>query len=185
MPGRRYDDAKAGRIFTGSSAATGIVLPIFSATAQVFGLWNPVNSGVTCEMISVRGTYVDTTGAAGGFTWGLLRNCGMSVATAAPISAFTETVPEKSIMGTAGAANRVRFTGSAATVTTALMVVGRQLGVNELVLTATDATNGLLHFKDDYDGEFNVAPGHAIFLCGNIATLSKWAVSVVWAEQPA
>ncbi len=184
MPGKFYDDAKAGRLFSGSSAASGLVLPIYSATAQLFGFWNQANSGVNLEVLRVRATYVDTTGAAGGFVWGLMRNAGSNVATAAPISAFTDTVPERGIIGAATGGNKVRFTGSACTVTTGLMVIGRQLGNNELVLTATDATNGIFTFKEDYDGDFVVAPGNAIFLCGNISTLSKWAVSVVWSEQP-
>lgn len=184
MPGKFYDDAKAGRVFTGNSAAGGLVLPIYSATAQLFGFWNQSHSGVNLEILRVRGTYVDTTGASGGFVWGLLRNAGSNMGTAAPISAFTPTVPERGLVGSSTGGNKVLFTGSAATVTTGLMVLGRQLGVNQLVLTATDATNSVFNFKEDYDGDLVVAPGTAIFLCGNISTLSKWAVSVTWAEQP-
>ncbi len=176
--------AKAGQLYTGSSAASGLVLPIYSGTAQLFGLWNQANSGVNLSMVSLRMTYVSTTGAAGGYVWGLLRNAGSNVGTAAPISAFTDTTAEKGLMGTSVGGNRVRFTGSAATVTTALMVIGRNIGINQLVLTAADATCVPWVMREDYDGTFNVAPGNAIFLCGNIATLTTWAASVTWLEDP-
>jgi hypothetical protein len=181
--GRWYQACKEGRLFTGNAAATGLVLPIYSATAQLFGLWNPANSGVNLIVIGVRGAYVSTTGAAGGYCWGLLPNAGSNVATAAPISAFTTTTPQKGLMGGSVGGNKVFFTGSAATVTTGLMVLGRQLGINQLVLTATEAVIGTFPFSEDYDGDFCVAPGNAVFLCGNISTLTTWAPSVVWAEE--
>jgi hypothetical protein len=176
---------REGRLFSGTAAATGLVLPIYSATAQLFGLWNPANSGVNAFLVSVRLGYVDTTGAAGGFVWGLLRDAGSNVATAAPISAFTDTTPERGLVGTAKGGNRVRFTGSAATVTTGLMVLGEQLGLNQLVLTAADATNPVFTVAREYRGETAITPGTALFLCGNISTLSKWVPTVKWVEEKA
>lgn len=177
------DAAREGRLFTGNSAAAGIVLPIYSATAQLFGWWNQSHSGVNMILVDISLTYVDTTGAAGGYCLGLLRNAGSNMGTAAPISAFTDTTAERGTMGTATGGNRVKFTGSAATVTTALMVIGRQLGVSQTVLTAADATNIVAHTSRRFSGEVQLAPGNAMFLCGNIATLSKWAVTATWVED--
>ncbi len=182
--GKWYDAAKAGKVFVGSAAAAGIVLPIYSATAQLFGLWNPPASGVNLIMVSLRMTYVDTTGAAGGYVWGLLRNVPAAAGTAAPISAFTEATPERGILGRQTGGNRVAFTGSAATVTTGLMVAARQIGQNQLVTTAADATTVPWTFREDYDGDLCLAPGNAMFLAGNIATLTKWVPSVTWIEEP-
>lgn len=179
-----YSEAKAGRVFTGNAAATGLILPIYSGTAQLFGLWNRANSGVNLCVLGLRASLVDTTGAAGGFCWGLLQDAGSQVGTAAPISAFTKTTALKGLMGGSTGGNKVDFTGSAATVTTGLMVIGRQLGINQLVLTPATTGATAFNFAEDYNGTFNVAPGNAIFLCGNIATLSKWAPTVIWAEQP-
>ena len=71
-----YHLAKQGLIFTGNMAATGLVLPIFSNTAQVCGIWNPAGSGVNAVLMGVRGTYVDTTGATGGYCLGIMKDAG-------------------------------------------------------------------------------------------------------------
>lgn len=181
--GKWYQAAREGRLFTYNAAVAGIVLPIYSNTAQKFGLWNPSDSGVNLVMASLRMTYVDTTGAAGGYCWGLLRDAGANIATAAPISAYTKDTPERGIMGPVGGANKVRPM-STITVTTGIMVVGRSLGINQLVLTAADATTVPWTMREDYDGDFVVAPGNAVFLCGHIAMLTKWAPTASWVEEP-
>jgi hypothetical protein len=181
--GRWYHAAKQGRVFTGNDAAAGQVLPIYSATAQKFGIWNPPGSGVNGVLVGLRGTYIDTTGAAGGYCLGLLRNVPAVAGTASPISAFTETAPERGLLGNDTGGNKIKF-GLAITVTTALMVIGRQLGINQTVLTATDATNLFSAFKEDFDGDLVLKPGNALFVCGNIATLCKLACSLTWAEEP-
>lgn len=178
--GKWYHAAKQGRVFTGNMAATGIVLPIFSATAQVFGLWNPAGSGVNGVLVGLRGTYVDTTGAAGGYCLAVNKNIGGSLATGG-ISAFTDGTPERGMIGSGVGGNRIRFTPSAAT--TIAPTVARQLGVNQLVITATDATNGFFAFKEDFDGDLVLPPNTAIWVAGNIATLAKLAVSITWAEE--
>jgi len=171
--------AKQGRVFTGNSAAAGSVLPIYSGTGQVFGLWNPAGSGVNGLIIRVTMTLVDTTGAAGGFVWGVMKNAGSALATGG-ISAFTEGTPENGLIGLAGG-NKIRFTPSAATVIAPTIL--RHTGINQLVLTP--ATTGAPGFAmvAEYDGDFILPPNFAIFLAGNIATLSKWAPSVIWAEE--
>jgi hypothetical protein len=124
---------------------------------------------------------VDTTGASGGFCWAINKNIGSSLATGA-ISAFTEGVPDRGCMATgSNGGSKVLFTPSAAT--TIAPVVWRQIGWNQTVLTATDATNIVSTVSKEYDGELTIGPGNAIWLCGNIATLSKWAPTIVWVEE--
>ncbi len=152
--GRWYHASKQGRVFTGNAGVAGSVLPIFSNTAQVFGIWNPAGSGVNAVLINLAATYVDTTGAAGGFCLAIMKNAGSALATGG-ISAFTETAPERGLCGTTGG-NKVRFTASAATVIAPTLL--RQLGINTLVLTAADATNPTFSFNKDFDGDLVVAP---------------------------
>src|SRR3990167_1972831 len=87
MDGGRHSQAvREGRVFVGNGVAAGIVLPIYSATAQLFGIWNPFGSGVNVELLSLALAYVDTTGAAGGFTLGY--TLGAPATLGAPITAF-------------------------------------------------------------------------------------------------
>lgn len=173
-----------GRVFHGNAAAAGLVLPIYSNTAQKFGLWNPLGNTKVAEIIRVSMTYVDTTGAAGGFCLAHVKNAGAAVATGGNISAFTDgTQNVDTFNGRIGNTTgpTCRFTPSAATVTAP--VIGRQLGINQLVLTAADATNPQWRAEIELNGELWLEPGNAIFLAGNIAMLSKFAPTIVWQEQ--
>lgn len=181
----RRELAAEGKIFTGVSAAAGQVLPIFSATAQKFGIWNPAGSGVLAEIMGVRLTYVQTTQAAGGFVLALLTAAPANLATAARITAFTETAGSlrNNFMADGKATAKVLFTPSAATVTAP--IIGRHLGINQDVAPATAAvTFARGGVGEDFpDGEVMLAPGNALFICGNIATLVTLACGITWGEH--
>ena len=182
--GKWYHAAKQGRLFTGNAAAAGVTIPIYSNTAQVFGLWNPANSDVLGVLVNLAMTYVSGTAAAGGYCLGLLRDVGALAGTAAPISAFTKGTPERGRLGGKTGGNTIQFTPSACTVTTGLMVIARQLGLNVQALTAADATCPGWTWVREFDGDLVLEPGNALFLCGNIAVGSVWAPSLTWAEEP-
>ena len=175
-----FDLARRGRVFTGNIAAAGVVLPIYSNTTQQVGLWNPAGNDVDAVLLSVSLTYVDTTGAAGGFVLGYLSNAPAQLATGAAITAFTETTAINSLLN-GGATSKVKF-GQGATLTVTAPVVLRQLGINQLVTTAATTSAPLFEAKADFDGTTIATPGSAIFVAGNIATLIKVAGSLTWAE---
>src|SRR3990167_1732488 len=129
-----YDSAVAGNLFTGSIAAAGVVLPIYSNTTQQCGLWNPVGSGKDIVLVKISLTYVDTTGAAGGFCLGYLSNAPAAIGTGLSITAFTETAAVSNYPG-GGFASVAKF-GQGATLTVTAPVVKRQLGLNQNAFTA-------------------------------------------------
>lgn len=175
-----YDIAKTGALFTGNIAAAGVVLPIYSNTTQQCGLWNPVGSGVDIVLAKLTLTYVDTTGATGGFCLGYLSNAPAAIGTGLSITAFTETASVSNYPG-GGYSSKAKF-GQGATLTVTAPVVKRQLGLNQTVLTATDATAAQWRTEILFHGEEVLTPGTAIFVAGNIATLAKFTGSIVWAE---
>ena len=175
-----YDSAVAGNLFTGSIAAAGVVLPIYSNTTQQCGLWNPVGSGKDIVLVKISLTYVDTTGAAGGFCLGYLSNAPAAIGTGLAITAFTETASVSNYPG--GGFSSVAKFGQGATLTVTAPVVKRQLGLNQTVLTAATTSSPQWSSEIQFDGEEVLTPGTAIFVCGNIATLAKFTGSLVWAE---
>lgn len=177
--GKWAEAAKRGRLFIGNDAAAGQVLPIYSATAAKFVLWNPANSGVNLNLVRFTASYVDTTGAATGFAIGIMKNAGSALATGG-VSVFTEASAERAPFGGTGG-NKVRFALTATIIAPTLLY---QMGQNQLVLTATDTANTQWGFRVDFDGEMLIAPNNLISFGGNIAQLSKWASSVVWTEEP-
>lgn len=178
----RKELAAVGKVFTGNSAAAGQVLPIFSNTAQKFGIWNRAGSGILAEIFGIRMTYVSTTGAAGGYVLAVTKKAPSALATGAAVSAFTEGTPESSLLGEGPTAG-VLFTPSAATVIAP--TIARHLGLNQDVAAATAAvqfargTTG----EDFPDGEVLLPPGNALFIAGNIATLVTYACGITWGEH--
>lgn len=178
-----YGLAKQGKVFTGNIAAAGVVLPIYSNNTQQCGLWNPAGTGVDLIVRRISLTYVDTTGAAGGYVISQLTGLGSAVATGTNITAFTETAAVSGYAG-GGYSSVAKFgQGSTLTIVGSAATILRNLGLNQLVTTATDATT--VPWKTDFDfdqGDLVVTPGQAIFVAGNIATLTKWTGSITWAE---
>jgi len=175
-----YDLAKQGVIFTGNIAAAGVVLPIYSNTTQQVGLWNPVGSDKDIIILKIALTYVDTTGAAGGYVLGYLSNAPAAVGTGLAITAFTETAAVSNYPG--GGFSSVAKFGQGATLTVTAPVVKRHLALNQNAFTA--AGTGQMAYRNEisFDGEEVLTPGTAVFVAGNIATLAKHSGSLVWAE---
>lgn len=171
-----------GRTFRANWVAD--VLPIFSNTAQKVALWNPAGNTKIAKLKRISFTFKDTTGAAGGLVLGLVRQAGAAVATGGNISAFTDGTLDTDIFnGRAGdpVAPTCRFTPTAATVVAPTLL--QHLGLNQLVLTAADATNGQWKTNIEFDGDLWLPPNNAIVIGGSIALLSKLGGTIVWEEQ--
>lgn len=178
----KYNLAKQGRIFTGNIAAAGVVLPIYSGNTQQVGLWNPAGSDIDIVLMRLALTYVDTTGAAGGFVLGRLRNLGATVATGTNITAFAETAALPDYPGGPYTSAAKFGQGATITVVGSAVEVYRHLGLNQTVLTAATTGSPQWMAAIDFDGDVVLTPGTAVFVAGNIATLIKVAGSLTWAE---
>lgn len=172
-----------GQLFTSAMAAAGAVLPIFSGTTQQFGIFNPAGSGKVADIVEIAMTYVDTTGAAGGYVLAAVKDAGADKATGGNLTSYT------ALDIWSGRTNGKPTDRSKMKVLTAFgvtaPVIMRHLGANQLVLTAADATTAAFERRYRFDGDLQVEPGTVICLAGNIATLSKWACSITWREKDA
>ena len=182
----RLELALLGRVYIGNMAVAGAVIPIYSNTTQQFGLWNPQGNGRWAEIFEIGlGSYIDTTGAAGGYVLGILKNAPAQLATGAAITAFTETDPENAVPGFA-VNNKIKF-GQGATLTVTAPALYKHLHLSQNAFTAagTGQMPAKLGVAEFPDRTLWVPPGVAIFLAGNIATLAKFAPTVVWGEHDA
>lgn len=173
-----------GRQYTGIGAAAGMVIPIYSNTTQQFGLWNPDTSGRILEVAEIGlGSYVDTTGAAGGYVLGYLPNAPSKIGTGLAITAFTETTALNGLPNY-GETSRAKF-GQGATLTVTAPTLWKHLNLNQSAFTAAGTAEwpkrGTVVNYPDRD--LWVPPGVAIFLAGNIATLAKFAPTITWYEH--
>lgn len=175
--GKYYTDVALGRVFIGSTAAAGTAFPISTGTAVTFALWN-TSSNKNAVPLMFNAGYTSGTIAIGEF--GIANQyAGYTLATAAPLSAFTDGTPKNALLGN-GDASSMRFTPSAATLTaggTACLWMG---GSNEIATAAP----GVSVMRYDFDGQLIVPPGQVIFVCGSVAQTGLFTMSLSWAEVP-
>lgn len=181
--GDLYQINAQGRLYVGTQAAAGTVLPIFSNTTQQCGLFNPAGSNVNIVPVRLNMTYVDTTGAAGGFCLGYRTGLAGSIATGAVGGLTAATTVTPVALNLSGKLSKGIFMSAA--ITTTAPAVLMQLGINQTVLTAATTSSPQWLASYDFNGELVLTPGTAIFVAGNIATLAKFVCSISWAEVDA
>jgi hypothetical protein len=182
LHGKYYAQAKSGSMFIGNTAAAGVVPPVFTATAQTFGLLNPLGSGKDCVIVSLRIGLLTVGVVTDNFCWSYLpAGWGNQVSAVAPITAATVVAPIPAYVTPGGVPTNVgRFVPAAAT--TSATVLLRNIGVSAFMATTPAAANMFWTMGEDYDGTFVVAPGQAIFLTSTIAGVATYNYSLVWYE---
>src|ERR1019366_8064650 len=63
ISGKFYAMARAGRVFSASALVAGVTIPVNTATAMTFGIFNPAGSGINVELCRFA---VGTVAAGGG-----------------------------------------------------------------------------------------------------------------------
>ncbi|MDB6036009.1 MAG: hypothetical protein JWM16_6347 [Verrucomicrobiales bacterium] len=175
MSSRYFSDVRSGNVFIGSTAAAGTALPISTGTAVTFGLWN-TSTAYDAVLIDIDIGYTSGTIAIGEF--GIANQyCGFAIATAAPLSTFTDGTPKNAYLGL-GNASAMRFTPSAATLTAGGTAAKWLGGSNEIATASPGVSN--MHYE--FNGKLIVPPGQLVFLCGSVAQTGLFTASMTWAE---
>lgn len=173
-----YDSARAGNIYTFTAPVAGVTIPVSTATAMVYGLWNK-SSNANLNILKTMLGYAHATEVVGTFLWAIKRGVGSVAATGAGISADTES------------ATAIRASDLVAMVGTA----GKPLVATTTIVAATTflhagfgfpATTGAAPtcLEQKFNGEFIVPPGCAIFLVATAAQTQAMVPSIVWEEVP-
>lgn len=182
QPGYLPSMMLAGKVFLGSTTNAGVAIPAYNATAQVFGLWNPAGSPVNVVLLKIMlGIATAGTEAVAALGLSVLTNTGNAIATAAPISAFTQTNSQPGLLGAwagAQAPSNARFTLSA---TTTAPTFAYNIGMWE---GAGSTLPGTYWQEHDFDGVVGVAPGTYIGLGGSAAPGSTYQITLAWMELP-
>lgn len=166
----------AGNLYFGSTAAAGAAVPLTTATAQVFGMWNPPGSGVIGVLDKlIMGIATLGTNIVAALNWSVLTNV-QAIATGSSITAFTDTTIRNAQIGR-GKTPKIRFTGSAATTIAATQLV--PVGITSTTGTPTNSTPMLVF---EHNGLIMVPEGVAIFLVGSVAPGSTYQIGLSWAE---
>ncbi len=180
LHGKWYTQAVNGNVFHGSTLVAGTIIPISTATAATFVLYNPLGSGVNAELISVDiGISVITVIAT---PIGLGFSTGVGGAVAIPTGVTTLTV-RNGLLGAGKAAQCSLY--SVATLTAATTYFKTLFSIN-----STNATVGFalgIHggYHYEFDGTFIMPPGTLIQTCGLVApSTSATTQAISWCEVP-
>ncbi len=179
LHGKYYTQTRAGNVFIGSTAAGGVVPPIYSNTAQTFALWNPTGSGKNLSLISLRLGLVTVGVVTSNFCLGYSLGAGSGISATAPISAFTAVTPVNALIGL-GTTSVAKFAPGAATVVAPSFL--RTCGVTSFEASTPTAENAFFQLGEDYDGSLIVPPGVVIFVANNIAGVATWNITLTWEE---
>lgn len=170
-----------GLAFIGSTAAAGVIPPIFNSTAQTFMIWNPSGSGKIVVPLALHVGLVTVGVVTSNFCYGYQANAGSSLATAAPISALTQVDP---VNANLGHSNRsvTRFAPATATVLAPSFL--RSCGLSNFMASTPAAANMFWQQQEFLNGDIIVGPGSALFVANNIAGVATYNISMTWAELP-
>jgi len=182
LHGKYYESARRGRMYYGSTVATGIALIVPATTGNHPTLWNPASSGVDVSIVRVELGYISGANAPGPIEWALTTNAGDTVGTGLAIVTFTQVASLPCRIG--GDSNAKAKWAPAVNTYTAAPVFTRTASLNLFTGAAATAV-APFNFMREYDGDLVMAPGNALSLCTQTATTTAlFQVTVVWEEIP-
>ncbi len=167
--GRWYTAAYRGKLFRGSTAAAGTTIPISSATAATFTLYNPIGSGVNVELVRYMSSVQNASTVVSNILLGI-----SSPLTVAP-TGLTALTTGPALLG--GAATPAAQLYSIATITAT--TVFYQLGGYGATTCVTQSM-----IDHIFEGMVMIAPGTLVHVCGTAAQTSASTQTIVWAEWP-
>jgi hypothetical protein len=169
LHGKWYTAAYRNRVFFGSSLIAGVTIPVNTATAATFTLYNPIGSGVNVEMISVD---IGWPAAATTVVASILG----SISTQTPTSVTEGGATIKSIVGVGAGGT------AAAKLYTAATITAITTHIPLFIVTTTAMAMVSSHY--DFDGKLILAPGGLITLTSSPVQTGVAIPSFAWAEWP-
>ena len=176
--GKWYTQAVNGNVFHGSTLVAGTIIPISTATAATFVLYNPLGSGVNLELIAYELGISVVTVIASPIGLGFSSSVGGSVAVPTSVTTLT---PRNGLLGAGKSPQAQLYSVATVVATTYFKTLFN--------FTATNATAGnslgpaLYHY--DFDGSLILPPGTLVQTCGLVApSTSASTQGFVWAEVP-
>src|SRR5437870_11181754 len=93
LHGKYFTECYRGNVFYGSTATSGVVIPIGSSTTPTYCVWNPAGSGKLLVPIVTLLGWTATQSALGSYLWQATTNAGSSISSTAPFVAFGTGTP--------------------------------------------------------------------------------------------
>jgi hypothetical protein len=181
-----YQDTKDGITFSLSTTPLGLAIPIYTATALGGGalpIWNPPQSGVDIELVSV--SCARTSGTADFGAIGLMARRGLTaIATGQLMTALDETnrpVNGRLFFGKSSSINCSNTGTNTVTAGVATEWMRTLFTINLEADTGTaHATTAAVH---EFNGSLIVPSGVLVYLACTKASVALYASTIVWKEH--
>ena len=168
LHGKWYTAAYRGRVFWGSALIAGVTIPVNTATAATFTLYNPVTSGVNVELISLD---IGWPAAA-------------TTVVATILGSVSAQVPSGTL--TEGGYKGPAVVGSASTPAAKLYTVATIVAITSHIplIQVTSTADAEVSSHYDFDGKLILAPGSLITLTSSPVQTGVAIPTFFWAEWP-
>lgn len=165
-----YTAARRGGVFHASTAAAGVTIPVSSATAATFLVYNPIGSGVNAEIFEVAIGHTNATLVVAGIGFGIDFNL-----TVGP-TGLTKITPYSGMLGSNAAPQVIAASIATVTATTRFHWLG-------LGFTATSGGPGVTMIAQPRG--LILPPGSLAHVVSSAAQTQASDVRVSWAEWAA
>lgn len=184
--GRYYETAKNGRLFYQTTTPLGLAIPIYTGTAPRVAIWNPPDSGVDVNLVSISAQRASGTTVE--FAAGLFAAFGVqAVATGAFLTAFpgalnvAKTKPLNAIYQ-GGEESRVLSTASGTVTATAWAAGDHVYSLFHSYAAIGTSTADGTPWTHDFDGKVLLPPGTLCALAASVASVALYATTLMWEE---
>ena len=191
LNGKYLEHVLRGNAFFASTVVAGLAVPINTTTAPEVMLWNPAGSGV--DAVLVRYAASQSSGTTAGGSIGLMTPVVATKLLGGPATGGAITVYAENVLGTnvfnckLNSGNRPKVKSSTQGTNTlgAAGVWIKSLGLQFGAIITTSAVHTGSNFVYDFDGEFVLPEGTAVYVASAIASVALFQQSWTWYEVPA
>ena len=183
---KHHADVLAGRVFSQATTPLGLAIPIYTATALGGGgmpIWNPPNSGVNVELISLNAERASGVTAFGAY--GVMARKLDAIATGQVMTAMAEVEPINA-KPFSGLKSRARSSNAGTNTVSAGVAADfiRSCFASVPIIDTTAAHVSPTKIVFDPD-ELIIRPGVLAYLAGTKDSVALFALTWVWKETPA
>ena len=184
--GRYYETTKNGRLFIASTTPLGLAIPIYTGTAPRVAIFNPPDSGVNVNLLSISAQRASGTTVE--FAAGLFMAPGIAgIATGSFLTAFpgainvARDVVRNGILGR-GEAPKALYAISGTVTATAWAAGDHFYSLFHSYAGIGTSTGDGTPWTHDFDGKVSIPPGTLVGLAASVASVALYMTTIVAEE---
>jgi hypothetical protein len=184
-----YAQTYRGYVYHASTTPLGLAIPVYTSTAPVVCLWNPIGSGKNASILNVVFAFASGTAVYAAVGLCYVSNAGSTIATGAAFSAFgTNNCVVNGVIGSGSASVMRVATAGTTTLGTSPTAASWFYTLGNINLEAQSGTAHATYVPgagSKPQGAILIPPGSAVWVAATVASSALYAQTISWAEVPA